>query len=100
MKKLISGLFLFLVLFFASSSIIAQNAEKSPAPQTDQQTAQKPENLDLNKTVAGSMPLQIIVLLTLLSFIPAGFNFDDVLYAPHRRFSFSPAGSRHAGSPE
>lgn len=67
MKKLLLPLALFLVLFsFAPVSVSAQNAEKTPTPQV-----QKEEKVDLGKTVAGSMPLQIIVLLTLLSFIPA-----------------------------
>ena len=64
MRKLLLALILSLALFSAPG--FAQTAEKTPAPQTKQE-----EKIDLGKTVAGSMPLQIIVLLTLLSFIPA-----------------------------
>ncbi len=59
------------MLFFAVFSIstaptFAQAESKTPTPKT-----QKEETIDVGKTVSGSMPLQIIVLLTLLSFIPS-----------------------------
>ena len=64
MKKL-APLFFFLVLFFASNSPV-QSQAKLPV------TTEKPApTVDLNKTVNTSSPLQIVVLLTLLSFIPA-----------------------------
>ena len=64
MKKL-APLFFFLVLFFATNSPV-QSQSKLSIP------LEKPEaTVDLNKTVNTSSPLQIVVLLTLLSFIPA-----------------------------
>lgn len=69
MKKIFLSLSLFLVLF-SFSPVSAQNTAKTLAPQTQTQT-QKEEKIELGKTVGSSMPLQIIVLLTLLSFIPA-----------------------------
>lgn len=67
MKNSLLSVILFLVLFFASAaSVLPQERIPSPAPLT-----QKTEKIELGKTVTGSMPLQIIVLLTLLSFIPA-----------------------------
>ena len=64
MKKL-APLFFFLVLFFALNSPV-QSQSKLSIP------LEKPEaTVDLNKTVNTSSPLQIVVLLTLLSFIPA-----------------------------
>jgi flagellar biosynthesis protein FliP len=67
MKKFFFSLILSLLLLpvWASNSS-AQTQTKTPLP-----LSQKEEKLDLGKTVTGSMPLQIIVLLTLLSFIPA-----------------------------
>lgn len=68
MKKLFLPLILFFALFaFANVAAFAQNQTKTSAPQTQQ----KEEKIDLAKTAGGSMPLQIIVLMTLLSFIPA-----------------------------
>jgi flagellar biosynthetic protein FliP len=65
MKKLILSLTFFLFLTFAAP--LAIQAQPKPAvPQKDPQKTVK-----LDETVGSSMPLQIIVLLTLLSFIPA-----------------------------
>lgn len=62
MKKIfLTFMFLFLFSFAAPVATLAQ-----PEPPKKQEQTIKPE-----ETVAGSMPLQIIVLLTLLSFIPA-----------------------------
>lgn len=67
MKKLIFSLILSLLLLpIWTSNSLAQSQTKTPLP-----LSQKEEKIDLGKTVTGSMPLQIIVLLTLLSFIPA-----------------------------
>lgn len=67
MKKFFFASIIFLALFsFAPAPVLAQEAAKAPIPSTQQE-----EKIDLGKTVGSSMPLQIIVLLTLLSFIPA-----------------------------
>lgn len=64
-KFLLPALFL-IFLSFAAINIQAQ--PKSP------EAPKKPEpTIDLNKTANSSTPLQIVVLLTLLSFIPAIF---------------------------
>ena len=64
MKKF-APLFFFFVLLFASNASV-QSQTKLPV------TLEKPvPTVDLNKTVNTSSPLQIVVLLTLLSFIPA-----------------------------
>ncbi len=64
MKKLFLPSIFFCLLIFAPLFVFAQ--PKPPIP------PEKPEaTVDLNKTVTSSSPLQIIVLLTLLSFIPA-----------------------------
>lgn len=64
MKNLILALVFSLFLFAAPAATLAQ--PKPPVPPT------APEiSLDLNKTANSSTPLQIVVLLTLLSFIPA-----------------------------
>lgn len=63
-KRLLPLIFLCILAF--SSAIFAQNTAKPPA------LPEKPEaTLDLTKTASSSMPLQVVVLLTLLSFIPA-----------------------------
>ena len=68
MKKKV--LFLSLTLIFLFASITAAEAqvsrEESPNPKQNSE-----ESIDLGETVASSMPLQIIVLLTVMSFIPA-----------------------------
>jgi flagellar biosynthesis protein FliP len=64
MKKL-APVFFFFVLFFALNAPV-QSQSKLSIP------LEKPAaTVDLNKTVNTSSPLQIVVLLTLLSFIPA-----------------------------
>ena len=64
MRKLILSC-VFGVLFFLAPVLI-QAQPRPPEP------PKKPEaTVDLNKVVASSSPLQIVVLLTLLSFIPA-----------------------------
>lgn len=69
MKKLILCAFaLFLFLFTASVSIKAQT---QPQPTPVVSTSKSEEKIDLGKTVGSSLPVQTIVLLTLLSFIPA-----------------------------
>lgn len=60
---LVTGLFL-LFLSFASVTLAAE-PKPTPTPQKSEAT------IDLNKTASSSTPLQIVVLLTLLSFIPA-----------------------------
>ncbi|MBS1792403.1 MAG: flagellar type III secretion system pore protein FliP [Acidobacteria bacterium] len=64
MKKLLLPSIVFLVLLIGPLTAAAQ--PRPPVPPA------KPEaTVDLNKTVTSSTPLQIVVLLTLLSFIPA-----------------------------
>ncbi|MEP6901008.1 MAG: flagellar type III secretion system pore protein FliP [Actinomycetota bacterium] len=64
MKKLFLPALFFCLLVFSPYAVRAQ--PKPPVP------PQKPEaTVDLNKTANSSTPLQIVVLLTLLSFIPA-----------------------------
>ncbi len=67
-KSVLSVALLFLFLFGASVSSVAQTQ-----PQTSPTIAAKNsgETVDLGKTVGSSLPVQTIVLLTLLSFIPA-----------------------------
>jgi len=65
MKKAILFVFILLVLFFSFGS----NAEAQTQPSKTLEKTE--ETIDLNKTVSSSKPLQIIVLLTVLSFIPA-----------------------------
>lgn len=65
MKKVILS-FAFLCFFsFAATTTISAQTPPPEAPKTQEKTIKAEE------TVASSMPLQIIVLLTLLSFIPA-----------------------------
>jgi flagellar biosynthesis protein FliP len=67
MKTIILASMIFFAAFtFSASPTAAQTAPKIPIS-----NSQTDENIDLGKTVSSSMPLQIIVLLTLLSFIPA-----------------------------
>jgi len=64
MRSIVLSIFFFTFLCFAPAAIQAQ--PKSPeTPKTPEAT------IDLNKTSNSSTPLQIVVLLTLLSFIPA-----------------------------
>ena len=56
-----------LMLFGLSPAVNGQQTTENPAPAATESS----EILDLEETVASSMPLQIIVLLTVLSFIPA-----------------------------
>ena len=65
MRKIILSLVFFLFLTFAAP--LAINAQPNPPipPKEPEKTVK------LDETVGSSMPLQIIVLLTLLSFIPA-----------------------------
>jgi flagellar biosynthetic protein FliP len=58
------ALFLFFVLVFAPSFVEAQT--KPPVPPATPEV-----KVNLNETVDSSMPLKIIVMLTVLSFIPA-----------------------------
>ncbi len=68
MKKIILSAVILLILFFASViTIEAQNETET----TSTSQPQNEETIDLSKTVASSMPLQIVVLLTVMSFIPA-----------------------------
>lgn len=66
LKKILLPLLLFFVLAVNSPLLLAQPAAPKPpvAPE-------KPEVVDIAKTAQGSLPLQIVVILTLLSFIPA-----------------------------
>lgn len=65
-KKFILSAFIFLTLFVITPSATqAQNKEVSKASEKTEET------INLGDTVSSSKPLQIIVLLTLLSFIPA-----------------------------
>lgn len=65
MKRLLP-LLLFFVVAFGASAVAQNEAPKPPAP--PQKTEEK---IDLAKTANTSTPLQIVVILTLLSFIPA-----------------------------
>jgi flagellar biosynthetic protein FliP len=64
MKKLFPAIFFFVLFLSVNFSVQAQGK----IPLTNEKTA---PTVDLNKTVNTSSPLQIVVLLTLLSFIPA-----------------------------
>ena len=65
MKRL--SLVLSLLIIFGTANFAFAQSEVQPAPETPAAS----ETIDLEDTVASSMPLQIIVLLTVLSFIPA-----------------------------
>jgi flagellar biosynthetic protein FliP len=61
---------LLLYLALVSALPVAAQSSATPSPQTTATPATAP--IDLTKAAtAGSLPVQIIVLLTLLSFIPA-----------------------------
>ena len=65
LKHIFAAVFLAgVILFFTPAVSHAQAPEPPKAPQAE-------ETIDLSKTVGSSMPLQIMVLLTVLSFIPA-----------------------------
>lgn len=68
MKKLILSAFLFFTLFLALASDAAAQDTAQPKPADSANTE---DTIDLSETVGSSMPLQIIVLLTVMSFIPA-----------------------------
>lgn len=63
------GLFL-AFLSFAPIAVQAQGKASEPAKKAES-TKKSDDTFDLNKTASSSTPLQIVVLLTLLSFIPA-----------------------------
>src|SRR6185295_12072352 len=66
-KRLLLLVFVAIVLFMAFANPVgAQTATQNPAA-----AAQQVIPVDLAKAGSGSLPLQIVVLLTLLSFIPA-----------------------------
>ena len=65
MKNLLLPALLFLILCFVPIAANAQTKTPEPTPTKVETT------VDLNKTASSSSPLQIVVLLTLLSFIPA-----------------------------
>lgn len=70
MKKLILPFFFFIFLTIAAPfAVQAQNQNKKV--DTPAAPAATEKNIKIEETVGSSMPLQIIVLLTLLSFIPA-----------------------------
>jgi flagellar biosynthetic protein FliP len=64
MKKLLLPILFFIFLSFAPITILAQ-------PKTAETPKKVEQTIDLNKTANSSTPLQIVVMLTLLSFIPA-----------------------------
>ena len=68
MKKFVLSFFFFGLLFFVVPfSVQAQQPQaEKPAAQTKSE-----QSFDLSKTVSSSKPLETVVLLTLLSFIPA-----------------------------
>jgi flagellar biosynthetic protein FliP len=68
MKKLLLPVLLLWLLFVSApfaASAQTEKTEKTAAPSKSEQT------IDLSKTVSSSKPLETVVLLTLLSFIPA-----------------------------
>jgi flagellar biosynthesis protein FliP len=64
-------IFLASILFVAAFTFLPNPTAAQTSPKIPISNSQTDENIDLGKTVSSSMPLQIIVLLTLLSFIPA-----------------------------
>ena len=76
MKRALPGK-IFLTLYLAGALLLFAPAVASAQGAQASQAVQPPappkveETVDLSKTVGSSMPLQIIVLLTVLSFIPA-----------------------------
>lgn len=64
MRSLLVPIIFFVVMCFAPIAVEAQSKTPEPASKAE-------PTIDLNKTAASSSPLQIVVLLTLLSFVPA-----------------------------
>jgi flagellar biosynthesis protein FliP len=64
MKRLSLITLFWLFLVFAPAAVVAQPAAPEPPAKPEQ-------TVNIGETVAGSKPLEIIVMLTLLSFIPA-----------------------------
>ena len=62
---------IFLTVYLAGIFMIIAPAVSYAQPKPPVPPAKAEETVDLSKTVGSSMPLQIIVLLTVLSFIPA-----------------------------
>lgn len=65
MKKIVLTFFFFLFMTFAAPLAVEAQSKEPLPPKEPEKT------VNLQETVGSSMPLQIIVLLTLLSFIPA-----------------------------
>src|SRR5258708_536575 len=70
MKFFLLPVLFFIVLGFVPVAAQAQSTP-SPSSKKTEQPAKPDETIDLNKTATSSTPLQIVVLLTLLSFLPA-----------------------------
>lgn len=68
MKRFVPAAFLFLVVIIFAP-LIASAQVRPPLPPATPEV--RVENIDLAKTASSSLPIQIVVLLTLLSFIPA-----------------------------
>lgn len=66
-----SGLVLFLFFCFFLAAPAAAQTDGGPAAEKTAAETGTAETIDLGETVSSSKPLQIVVLLTLLSFIPA-----------------------------
>lgn len=69
MKFFLLPLLLFIVLGFAP--VVSQAQQPTPSANKTEQSNKSEPTIDLNKTATSSTPLQIVVLLTLLSFLPA-----------------------------
>jgi flagellar biosynthetic protein FliP len=63
-RRIAPALLMLLMLLVAPAASLAQNAAKISASDPS-------ASIDLTKAASGSLPVQIVVLLTLLSFIPA-----------------------------
>jgi flagellar biosynthetic protein FliP len=70
MKRTLLGK-IFLTIYLAGIFMLIAPAVSYAQPKPPVPPAKTEETVDLSKTVGSSMPLQIIVLLTVLSFIPA-----------------------------
>lgn len=68
MKRVFLSTTIFFIIFFGATVAGFSQNSQNPTPPNEPSVE---ETIDLSKTVASSMPLQIIVLLTVLSFIPA-----------------------------
>jgi flagellar biosynthetic protein FliP len=62
---------IFLTIYLAGLLVLFTPAVSRAQPQPPATPTKAEETIDLSKTVGSSMPLQIMVLLTVLSFIPA-----------------------------